>query len=102
MHRGALITEGNLYKIVPEAEARQKVSIAVDYNSERREVGVGYGISILPLKHISADTMTRMLSSLASQDPPRASLYNNLLIVRGTAQHRESSSISPICSTSTG
>jgi general secretion pathway protein D len=90
MHRGALITEGNLYKIVPEAEARQKVSIAVDYNSERKEVGVGYGISILPLKHISADTMTRMLSSLASQDPPRASLYNNLLIVRGTAQHRES------------
>ena len=90
MHRGALITDGNLYKIVPEAEARQKVAIAVDYNSERKEVGVGYGISILPLKHISADTMTRMLSSLASQDPPRASLYNNLLIVRGTAQHRES------------
>ena len=39
MHRGALITDGNLYKIVPEAEARQKVSIAIDYNGERKEVG---------------------------------------------------------------
>ena len=61
MHHGALVADDKLYRIVPEAEARQKVTIAVDYNSERKEVGAGYGISILPLHYISAETMTRML-----------------------------------------
>jgi general secretion pathway protein D len=88
MHRAALVVDPNLYRIVPEAEARQRVTLAIDYNGERKEVGAGYGVAILPLRYISAETMTRMLSSLSNQDPARASLYNNLLIVRGTEEHR--------------
>ena len=91
MNRGALVIDGKLYRIVPETEARQNAVLSVSYDNERKEVGPGYGISIVPLKYVSAETMTRMLTSLASsQDPPRASVYNNLLIVRGTARHRES------------
>lgn len=88
MHRAALVVDPNLYRIVPEAEARQRVNLAIDYNGERKEIGAGYGVAILPLRYISAETMTRMLSSLSNQDPARASLYNNLLIVRGTEEHR--------------
>jgi general secretion pathway protein D len=88
MHRAALVVDPNLYRIVPEAEARQRVTLAIDYNGERKEIGAGYGVAILPLRYISAETMTRMLSSLSNQDPARASLYNNLLIVRGTEEHR--------------
>lgn len=88
MHRAALVVDPNLYRIVPEAEARQRVNLAIDYKGESKEVGAGYGVAILPLRYISAETMTRMLSSLSNQDPARASLYNNLLIVRGTEEHR--------------
>jgi general secretion pathway protein D len=91
MYRGSLIVDGNLYRIVPEAEARQNAILSVNYADEQKEVGPGYGISIIPLKYVSAETVTRMLTSLAAaQDPPRASVYNNLLIIRGTARHRES------------
>jgi general secretion pathway protein D len=91
MHRGALVVEGTLHKIVPETEARQGAVLAFSYEGERKEVGPGYGVSIVPLRYVSAETMTGMLTSMASsQDPPRASVYNNLLIIRGTARHRES------------
>jgi len=91
MNHGALIVDGNLHRIVPEAEARQNAVLSVDYATERREVGAGYGISIIPLRYVAADTMTRMLASLGTtQTPPRASIYGNLLIIRGTASHRES------------
>lgn len=88
MHRAALVVDPNLYRIVPEAEARQRVNLAIDYNGERKEIGAGYGVAVVPLRYISAETMTRMLSSLSNQDPARASVYNNLLIVRGTEEHR--------------
>src|SRR5688572_21777095 len=42
MHRAALVVDPNLYRIVPEAEARQRVTLAIDYNGERKEVGAGY------------------------------------------------------------
>ena len=92
MNHGAMVADDKLYRILPEAEARQKAVIAVNYMNERAEIGAGYGISILPLRYVSSETMTHMLELLASgaQDPPRASLYNNLLIIRGTAEHRAS------------
>jgi general secretion pathway protein D len=91
MNRGAMIVDGNLHRIIPQSEARQDAILSVNYQQEHQEVGNGYGISIVPLRYVSAETMTRMLTSLASpQDPPRANVYNNLLIIRGTARHRES------------
>lgn len=91
MNRGALVVEENLYRIVPGAEARKAAPISVDYAEEAREVGPGYGVSIVPLKYVSSKTMMRMLVSLASkQDRPKAIVDNNLLIVRGTGQQRES------------
>src|SRR5262249_24788761 len=46
--------------------------------------------TILPLKYVSSETMMRMLESLApNPDNLRASVYNNLLMVRGTGAERE-------------
>jgi len=90
MNNGALVIDGNLHRIVPEAEARQEAILSVDYADERKQVGAGYGISIIPLKYVSSETMMGLLGSMAAKDPPRASVYNNLLIVRGTASQRQS------------
>jgi general secretion pathway protein D len=90
MNRGALVVEGSLYRIVPEVEARRNAILSVDYAAERKAVGRGYGLSIVPLKYVAAETMTRMLTSLGStQDRPQSSVYQNLLILRGTSQQRE-------------
>jgi general secretion pathway protein D len=89
MHHGALIVEGKLYRIVPEGDGRQISSF--DYVKERKEIGPGYGVSIFPLKYVSTETMMRMVESLsAKQEGVRASVHNNLLIVRGTSRERAS------------
>jgi general secretion pathway protein D len=90
MNRGALVVDGKLYRIVPETEARQNALLSANYASESKEVGAGYGVTIVPLRYVSTETVTGLLTSLGSpQDPPRASVYNNLLLIRGTARHRE-------------
>jgi general secretion pathway protein D len=91
MNHGALIVEGKLYRIVPESEGKQQAVASFDYAKESKEIGAGYGVSILPLKYVSSDTMTRLLESLAAKrEDLRTSLYNNLLIIRGTGRERQS------------
>lgn len=90
-YHAALLIENNVYRIVPEADARQQGISAFDYVRESREVGPGYGVSIFSLKYVSTDAMMRMLDGLlVKQDDLRASVYNNLLFVRGTSQVRQS------------
>jgi general secretion pathway protein D len=90
MNQGVLVVEGNVYRIVPEGEGRQTVT-TFNYIREAKEVGPGYGVSIVALKYVSADTITRMLESLsAKQEGLRASVSNNLLFIRGTSKERES------------
>jgi general secretion pathway protein D len=90
MNKAALISDGTLYRIVPEAERKTRNVTIFDYAKERGEIGPGYGVAILALKYVSSETMMRMLESLtANQDTLRASVYNNLLIIRGTATERE-------------
>lgn len=90
MNRASLISDGTLYRVVPEAERKSRSVTIFDYAKERGEIGPGYGVSILALKHVSTETMMRMLETLSSnQEALRASIYNNLLIIRGTAQERQ-------------
>jgi general secretion pathway protein D len=90
-YHAALLIENNVYRIVPEADARQQGIAAFDYVRESREVGPGYGVSIFALKYVSTDAILRMLDGLLlKQDDLRASVYNNLLFIRGTSQVRQS------------
>ncbi|MFA5958589.1 type II secretion system secretin GspD [Hyphomicrobium sp.] len=90
-YHAALLIENNVYRVVPEADAHQQGISAFDYVRESREVGAGYGVSIFALKYVSTDSIMRMLDGLlVKQDDLRASVYNNLLFVRGTSQVRQS------------
>lgn len=90
MNQGALVRDDDRYRIIPKSEAAQSAYVNFDYVSERRNMGAGYGVSVLPLRYASSDTMLRMLNSVGAQpeDVP-ASVYKTLLIVRGTSQQRQ-------------
>ncbi|WP_245280008.1 type II secretion system secretin GspD [Hyphomicrobium sp. 99] len=91
MYHGALIVEGSLYRIVPETEGNLKAVSSFDYARERESVGPGFGVTIMPLKFVSTETMKRMLESVsARQDGLGVSIDKNLLIIRGTGRERQS------------
>lgn len=88
MNQGVLVVDGNVYRILPEGDGRQALS-TFNYVQEAKEIGPGYGVSIVALKYVSAETMTRMLESLAAkQEGVKASVTNNLLFIRGTGKER--------------
>jgi general secretion pathway protein D len=91
VNRGALISDGKLYRIVVDDGRAQDSGIGFDYVRELQEVGPGYGLSVMPLKYVSPDTMLRMLGSFSGkQGMVRAGIHNNLLFIRGTGRERQS------------
>ena len=91
MNQGALIAEGDRYRIVPKSEATQESFLSFDYVRERRDMGAGYGVSAFPLKYASSETMLRMLNSVGAQpENVPATVHKDLLIIRGTGQQRQS------------
>lgn len=90
-NHAALLIENNVYRVVPEADAHQQGISAFDYVRESHQVGAGYGVSIFALRYVAPEAMMRMLDGLmVKQDDLRASIYNNLLFVRGAGQVRQS------------
>jgi general secretion pathway protein D len=90
-NHAALLIENNVYRIVPEADAHQQGISAFDYVRESHEVGAGYGVSIFALRYVSTEAMMRMLDGLmVKQEDLRASVFNNLLFIRGSSQVRQS------------
>jgi general secretion pathway protein D len=91
MNRGTLLRDGAMYRIVPDTGGQQDVSLSIDYVRERKETGAGYGISIVPLRYVSADNMLRILNSVATRpNAARAHVNGNLMFLRGTGQERQS------------
>lgn len=90
-NHAALLIENGVYRVVPEADARQQGISAFDYVRESREVGAGYGVSIFALRYVSTEAMMRMLDGLmVKQEDLRASVFNNMLFIRGPGQSRQS------------
>jgi len=79
-----LVKDGAGYRIVPATETAGLGSV-----DPSREPAAGFGISVLPLRHISAENMVKLVDSFAAKpgavriDPSR-----NLLIVQGTGEER--------------
>ncbi len=89
MNNGALIKEQGFYKIVPKGLAQVLGGTNVHYANEKNSVGPGYGITILPLKYISADSMMNMLKSFSSnQNGMKANIIRNVLFIRGNGRSR--------------
>ncbi len=88
MNRAAMIKTRSGYKIVPSATLRTGGG-SVLYASERNQLGPGYGVSILPLKHVSAREIMKLLTSFVSKPQTlRAEANRNLLLIRGTGAER--------------
>lgn len=90
MNNAAMVKEGKLFRIVPAALAQSSKSLNVDYASENRSIGPGYGVTIFPLKYVSTDVMRNILSSLTNkQNGVKASIAGNILFIRGPGRERK-------------
>jgi general secretion pathway protein D len=81
-----LIKEGPLYKVMPAGE----VSSGGGIDSAGR-MEPGFGLTVLPMRHVSASAVVRTLDSFATRPGAiRADASRNLLIFQGTQTERAS------------
>ena len=86
MNNAVLINGDGNYRIAPAAEA-----LAGDVGSVVSEATPGFGVSVLPLRHVSAEAMMKMIENfVAKAGSLRAESTGNLLMIRGTARERQS------------
>jgi len=83
----ALVREGRGYRLVPAADAVGAASI--DRTSQGLEAG--YGISVVPLQFVSAQTLIKLLENFAAKPGMvRADVSRNLLVIQGNGADRRS------------
>jgi general secretion pathway protein D len=83
MQNAALVHEGNFVKIVPVTEAAAHASISTGAGQP------GFGISVVPLRFVSAATVARTAENLLARSGAiRVDQARNLLLVQGTASER--------------
>jgi general secretion pathway protein D len=84
MHNAAIVHDGKLVKIVPLTEANGHAAISVGAGEP------GFGISVVPLRYVSATTVARTTENLLSKTGViRVDKARNLLLIEGTASERE-------------
>ncbi len=85
MSNVALVREGRMYRIIPGTDAIG--TGAVDRATGRLEPG--YGITVVPLQHVSAPTVLKLLDSFAVKPGTvRADPARNMLIIQGSSNER--------------
>jgi general secretion pathway protein D len=83
MNGAALMRDGDNYTVVPEASA-------VSGRGDVGEARPGYGISILPLRYTSAQTLVSLIDGFGTRPGSvRAETARNLLLVLGNSADRE-------------
>jgi general secretion pathway protein D len=81
----ALVKDTAGYRLVPSADAVGAGNI--DSAAARAEPG--YGVSVVPLQHISAQTLLKLLDSFATKPGTvRADTARNLLLIQGSGADR--------------
>ena len=83
----AIVRETAGYRVVPLGEAIGSGN--VDNNPARAEPG--YGISVVPLQYVSAQTLIKLLDSFATKaGTVRADAARNMLLIQGSGAERRS------------
>ncbi|UIJ73890.1 type II secretion system secretin GspD [Aurantimonas sp. HBX-1] len=78
----ALVKAGELYRITGDTSS---TALAVD----KGQVSAGHGLSVIPLKYVSAQTLTRLIDGFAIRPGSvRVEKTRNLLIVAGSGEAR--------------
>jgi general secretion pathway protein D len=84
MQNAAIVHSGNFLKIVPLNDAAAHASVSVGAG------GPGFGVSVVPLRYVSAATVASTAQNLLGQAAMvRVDKARNLLLVRGTASERQ-------------
>jgi general secretion pathway protein D len=83
MQNAAIVREGKLVKIVPLADATGHASLS----AARQQ---GFGVSVVPLRYVSASTIAKTAENFLSKAGAiRVDQARNLLLVQGTSAERE-------------
>jgi general secretion pathway protein D len=84
MQNAAIVRDGKFMKIVPIPDAAGHASVSVGAGEP------GFGVSVVPLRYISASTIAKTAESmLTRQGAIRVDQARNLLLIQGTASERE-------------
>jgi general secretion pathway protein D len=84
----ALVQTESGYKVVAQQEVLEGAAGRTDVG---KDVSAGYGVSAVPLRHISPSNMMELLESfMARSGSVRASKSGNLILIRGPAEERRS------------
>ncbi|MGJ5181211.1 type II secretion system secretin GspD [Bradyrhizobium oligotrophicum] len=80
-----LVREGGGYKLTPLGDAIGAGSV----DSEAARAQPGYGISVVPLQYVGAQTILKLMDSFATRaGSVRADATRNLLLIQGTGAER--------------
>src|SRR5262245_60391779 len=80
----ALVRDAQGYRLTPNAEA-----VAAGATDWTRDPSAGYGISVIPLEFVSAQTLIKLLDSYAAKPGSvRAEPSRNLIIIQGNSADR--------------
>ena len=83
MQNAALVHDGSFVKIVPLGDAAAHASVSIGAGEP------GFGVSVVPLRYVSATTVGRTADNLLGRaDAVRVDAARNLLFVQGTASER--------------
>lgn len=91
MNDAALVYDGQQYKVVPGSVlAGGTPNGSFDIANRGQATPPGYGVTVLPLRHVQAVTVMGLLEGFISRSGlVRAASRGNLLLLRGTAQERD-------------
>lgn len=79
----AVVKEGGTYRVTPSSEALGTGAVEIG------KAGEGYGTTIIPVRHVSAQTVARVLESFASRPGAlKVDPATNYVLVQGTAAER--------------
>lgn len=91
MNSGALVREGGRYIIRPAGEAMSSSLGEISLANSGRGVPPGYGLTVLPLRHVSAQNMLQLLQGFAIRSGTvKAQIVKNMLLIKGNGQERKS------------
>jgi general secretion pathway protein D len=86
-----LIKEAGHYKIVPSGDVAEGEMGSADVVDDNAKTTPGYGVSVLPLRYVSAQSIMELLDTFITRDSSvKAWNTGNLVLLRGTAAERQS------------
>ncbi len=89
MNNAALVMSEGKYRIIPAGNAVSGTQRLVSLAAPGAKARPGYGVSILPLRHISAKQMLSLLQGFVVRSGSvRADVTRNLLLLRGSGPDR--------------